>query len=75
MNEYEMGRFDKWLAEEMRKRGWDENRMAAESGLTKTTIWHYLRRKRMPNYYALTQILQALGKTILFVDVEESDGR
>lgn len=61
-------RFDLFLQWEMAKRGWDEEDMAMESGLSSQAIKAYIGRKQMPTMSSLLLILDALGMRIRFVD-------
>ena len=40
MNEGNKFRFDLWLYNEMKKRGWDAIDLAIESGISEKTIYH-----------------------------------
>jgi len=61
-------RFDLFLRWEMAKRGWDEEDLAMESGLSAQAIRAYIGRKQMPTMSSLLLILDALGMRMRFVD-------
>ena len=54
-------RFDKWLYDEMVKRGWDIQTMAEKTGLTRVAIAYYIGGARLPHLTSLLLILDALG--------------
>lgn len=61
-------RFDLFLRWEMAKRGWDEEDLSLESGLSSKAIEAYIRGTHMPNMSSLLMILDALNMRIKFVD-------
>ena len=61
-------RFDLFLQWEMAKRGWDEEDLAMESGLSSQAIRAYVRGTQMPTMSSLLLILDALNMRIRFID-------
>ena len=68
MNKGNRFRFDLWLYNEMKIRGWDTIDMELETGLNSTTIASYLKGKFMPTLESFAKILNAFGKHIEIVD-------
>ena len=66
MNEGNNFRFDLWIYNEMVKRGWDAIDLSVESGLSVTTINHYLRDDYLPTMYSLSMILKAFNMHMVF---------
>ena len=68
MNEGNNFRFDLWIYNEMIKRNWDAIDLSVESGLSVTTINHYLRDDYLPTMYSLALILKAFNMHMVFED-------
>ena len=67
MNEGNKFRFDLWLYNEMKKRGWDAIDLAIELGISEKTIYHYIKNDYLPTMYSLARLLKAFNMHMEFV--------
>ena len=68
MNDGNLFRFDLWLYNEMKKRGWGRLDLAAETGLSISTVRRFLVNEGQPTLYSLALILKAFNMHMDIVD-------
>ena len=68
LNEWNSFRFDLWLYNEMRKRGWNTQDLAEKAGITRQAVVFYLADERLPTMRTLAEILSAFDMHMEFVD-------
>lgn len=68
MNNGNNFRFDLWLYNEMKKRGWNLFDLEYYSGVSRSSIEGYINKRRNPTLSSFARILAAFGKHIEIVD-------
>ena len=61
-------KFNLWLYNELMRRKWDAIDLSIASGLSVTTINHYLHDDYLPTMYSLAVILEAFNMHMIFED-------